>query len=298
MAIIVKCNPSNIGAEDIFSSEAVWIYEKCELVAGDETFVWWTREAGVEGLAMRGNLVRMVYKPTPRNLPGASLTIKIKATRPNRTLTKKDLAEYDERYDDVARRPPHPMHGLCRKLLQNSHRKVASLDDDEATYLNTFFAGAATGGKAALVDDRQVLADLAQIQKTKSLTETEKRQLVLARLGQGGFRGLLFDQWQGRCAVTGCRIPDLLRASHIKPWKDADNRERLDQNNGLLLTANLDAAFDRGLISFRDDGAILISRDLPPSAWKQIGIDRAMRIQLTDAHRQYLVFHRENRFRP
>ncbi|QDV39293.1 HNH endonuclease [Tautonia plasticadhaerens] len=65
---------------------------------------------------------------------------------------------------------------------------------------------------------------------------TERRALVLSRVGQGQFRDSLMSVWGGRCAVTGLDLPVLLRASHIKPWRDSDNRERLDAYNGLLLS--------------------------------------------------------------
>jgi putative restriction endonuclease len=68
--------------------------------------------------------------------------------------------------------------------------------------------------------------------------------------------------WKGRCAVTGTNVAALLRASHIKPWRVSDNGERLDPENGLLLVANLDAAFDARLVSFRDEGTILSSPNL------------------------------------
>ena len=66
--------------------------------------------------------------------------------------------------------------------------------------------------------------------------------------------------WGGRCAITEVTEPRLLRASHIKPWAKCEtDAERLDVYNGLLLAAHLDAAFDAGLISFTDEGAILFS---------------------------------------
>ncbi|MGO7165362.1 HNH endonuclease, partial [Rhizobium johnstonii] len=64
----------------------------------------------------------------------------------------------------------------------------------------------------------------------------------------------MLAQWHGRCAVTSCNLPAVLRASHIVPWREASNAERLDPENGLPLVATLDALFDVGLISFDDQG--------------------------------------------
>ncbi|PHQ59425.1 MAG: hypothetical protein COC10_13400, partial [Sphingobium sp.] len=88
-------------------------------------------------------------------------------------------------------------------------------------------------------------------------TETTRKAIIDARVGQGQFRENLINHWL-TCAVTGATNPLLLRASHIKPWKESSNNERLDSFNGLLLSANLDAAFDSGLISFDNSGKIML----------------------------------------
>lgn len=96
---------------------------------------------------------------------------------------------------------------------------------------------------------------------------TARLTLALARDGQGKFRMELLRIWGGACAVTGVTNSQVLIASHVKPWRNSDNRQRLDPNNGLLLCANLDALFDAYLISFADDGSMLVSEELMrPSA--------------------------------
>ncbi|WPU92488.1 HNH endonuclease [Mucilaginibacter sabulilitoris] len=91
--------------------------------------------------------------------------------------------------------------------------------------------------------------------------ETERRSLALSRIGQGAFRIHLIKLW-GTCAITNVNIPEILKASHIKPWRSSTNIERLDPYNGLLLSPTIDALFDRGFISFEDDGYIIISKQL------------------------------------
>jgi hypothetical protein len=126
----------------------------------------------------------------------------------------------------------------------------------------------------------------------KELPATEKKALVLARRGQGKFREDVLSFW-GNCAVTECRELTLLRASHIKPWKDSTNYERLDHHNGLLLAPNVDAAFDRGLVSFRDDGQIIISTSLRPEDMRALGIRRNSRLRrVRRRHLPYLQYHR------
>jgi hypothetical protein len=129
-----------------------------------------------------------------------------------------------------------------------------------------------------------------------ALTPTEKLALVKARRGQGKFREDLVRYWDC-CALTECSHLRLLVASHIKPWKPSDNRERLDPFNGLLLSPNLDRAFDRGLITFEDSGKIRISRLLPTKDRKALGIHSALRLRKRSTrHFQYLKFHREEVF--
>ena len=129
----------------------------------------------------------------------------------------------------------------------------------------------------------------------QGLTETEREQVISARMGQGAFRSELIDHWKG-CAVTGCSFLPLLRASHIKPWAVASNEERLDHFNGLLLAPNLDAAFDGGYISFDDSGRILLSPKFSNEHAYSLRITPKLRIRpklLLEKHQIYLEYHRE-----
>jgi len=128
---------------------------------------------------------------------------------------------------------------------------------------------------------------------------TETERVVVQRVGQNLFRAALLDYWQGRCCVTGLAVPELLRASHIKPWAvcDSDN-ERLDVFNGLLLAPHLDALFDGGWISFADNGKLLISEALAPTESERLGV-RAdwVLASLKPSHCVNLAFHRAHVFR-
>jgi HNH endonuclease len=99
--------------------------------------------------------------------------------------------------------------------------------------------------------------------KTAGLPRTtEAERLMIQRIGQDVFRDALMDYWGGRCPLTGITEPALLRASHIVPWADCSDEQRLDVHNGLLLSALWDAAFDQGLVSFADNGSVLASSQL------------------------------------
>jgi len=142
---------------------------------------------------------------------------------------------------------------------------------------------------------RQVaVAELADDPSCSQLAETVRQQLVDARIGQGGFRRALMAYWDGSCALTGCSLAQVLVASHIKPWAGSSNQERLDPFNGLLLAAHVDRLFDRGLISFANDGRLLYSAALPHAELERLGLqgdDRRLK-QLAPAHLPYLTEHR------
>jgi len=128
------------------------------------------------------------------------------------------------------------------------------------------------------------------------LDETDKLSLILSRRGQGKFRIALFALWK-TCAVTNVNLPEILKASHIRPWRDSSNSQRLDPYNGVLLNANLDTLFDCGLISFADSGEILISKKIT-SHCSQLNILQSMRLKMVfDENIKYLEYHRSNIFK-
>ncbi|AVS93783.1 HNH endonuclease [Paracidovorax avenae] len=120
---------------------------------------------------------------------------------------------------------------------------------------------------------------------------------VQARLGQGKYRQDLIDRWGGACAVTGLTCLRVLRASHVMPWGGADNVSRLDPDNGLLLSANLDALFDAGLISFTGEGEMLVADELLAEERTQLGIPMRLRTQPSAGLKRYLAHHRTHIFR-
>jgi predicted restriction endonuclease len=128
--------------------------------------------------------------------------------------------------------------------------------------------------------------------------KTESERLVVQRIGQDVFRQGLIAYWNGCCAISGLAVTELLRASHTKPWADCDDDERLDVVNGFLLSGNFDAAFDQGFITISDRGAVVVSNELDVVARKLLGLDQPQKVRrISDGHRQYLAWHRENVFR-
>lgn len=147
--------------------------------------------------------------------------------------------------------------------------------------------------------ERTYEARLADILMRSPPDRTEAERLVRRRVGQETFREALLDYWGGACAVTGIDLPDILRASHAKPWADcATDAERLDVFNGFLLRADLDALFDRGLVTFDRTGRLTPSPRLSPRHRSALGLDRSLALRwLAPEHEVYLSWHREKVFR-
>jgi hypothetical protein len=137
-----------------------------------------------------------------------------------------------------------------------------------------------------------------KIQDDTTLEETEKQALVLARRGQGLFRNRV-QTVESRCRITGVERPEHLRASHIKPWRDCDNQERLTAENGLLLTPSIDHLFDRGHISFEAGGRLLVSPRAHQESLRRMGVstDRTVDVgPFNPSQAQFLEYHRDEVF--
>ena len=143
--------------------------------------------------------------------------------------------------------------------------------------------------------ENDIESDIDSILDDPTINETDKISLVKCRIGQGTFRQKLIGYW-GACSATKFKDTNLLIASHIKPWKASTNAEHLDVFNGLLLTPNLDKAFDSGLVTFDDDGKIKISPQLLEP--EKLGIHAGQNVPLALEHLKYMTFHRTYVYRP
>lgn len=170
---------------------------------------------------------------------------------------------------------------------------------DELRSLNIFFENETI---------KSVIERYIIISNEKKGKITQRIQQILARVGQGEYRENLEKIWESACAVTGCRIREILRASHAKPWKKSNDEERLDGHNGLLLSANYDALFDKGLISFsplNDGWKIMMSSSIDVSQMELLGINENDYLKPSDKLKredkekieEFLKYHREHIFK-
>lgn len=142
-------------------------------------------------------------------------------------------------------------------------------------------------------------AEIAKLDANPPST-TEVLALVKQRRGQDLFRAALMDYWGGACAVTGIALPELLRASHAKPWAKCDtDQERLNVFNGFLLSAHLDALFDQGLMTFDDQGNAMFSARLDAETRSKLSLGSEHKLRwLTAQHTPFLSWHRQHVFCP
>lgn len=138
----------------------------------------------------------------------------------------------------------------------------------------------------------KISEDIEKINSDRTISNTIKKQLINARLGQGSFRNEVLTKYP-KCPITGVSMPELLRASHIKPWAVSNNEERLDPYNGIMLSPHIDVLFDKGYISFSDDGSILIRKnDIISNEIKLLNVPSNIKITVNEKNKKYLAWHR------
>jgi putative restriction endonuclease len=186
------------------------------------------------------------------------------------------------------------------KLLPSKYSPLQSGGTGNEGYLFHLPPNAA---RFLMQEAENIIPSLPEKSIEKSINEskippTEKDALIKSRVGQGKFRKDLLKYWGSKCSVTGFLNTNFLTASHIKPWRDGNNVERLDQYNGFLLSPSYNTAFDQGYISFNDSGQIILSRELNMDAALIIGIkDNAVIKDLDSKHQFYLEYHRDQIFK-
>lgn len=196
------------------------------------------------------------------------------------TLTK-------EKIDEILRQEDF------KRQERSVYTSKKSLSDFRAG-LNKFLAFINSDYHKRIADS--IITEIKAVENDNTIKMTEKDSIVKSRIGQGIFRKGLIEYWHG-CAISQCPLTWMLIASHIKPWRDADNQERLDPYNGLLLLPNYDKLFDLGYISFNSKGKIMYSRLLDKFDRENIGLTNNLHlVKLEEQHLKYLKYHNDNCF--
>ena len=132
-------------------------------------------------------------------------------------------------------------------------------------------------------------------QDLNGLTGSDKEAVVKARINQSVFRDLLLRKYK-KCCLCGIDNPNLLVASHIKPWSKSNKDEKVDINNGLLLCPNHDRLFDRGFISFDTKGKIIVSKSLSKENIVKLNLKEDFSIEINNENKKYFDYHRKHVF--
>ena len=128
-----------------------------------------------------------------------------------------------------------------------------------------------------------------------SIGDTDREAIIRARRGQGLFKERVMGI-EKACRITGVTKPVHLVASDCKPWRDSSNEERLDGENGLLLTRSIDRLFDRGFIGFEDSGKLIISPVAHQPSLQRMGVETRQTVNVggfTEGQRKFLDFQRD-----
>lgn len=138
-------------------------------------------------------------------------------------------------------------------------------------------------------------SEIQTIRHDPLLNRTEKEAIIKARIGQGEFRAKLLRKYNSSCIITNIKVPSVLIASHIKPWSVSSNSERLSSENGFILSATYDRLFDGGLISFCDNGKLLISSMITKDDAQILNLDTSKNydIKYNFSMKNFLDYHRD-----
>ena len=148
------------------------------------------------------------------------------------------------------------------------------------------------GGESKTKLNKATTISKERKRKYQKPNKTERRGLVNSRIGQGYYRNLVIEKWDGKCALTDFNKTKLLIASHILPWSKSNEDQKLDPENGILLSPNADALFDKHLITFNLEDGKLISK-ISDLELEKLGLSSDMSIKVTEGMKKYLKKHHE-----
>ena len=214
------------------------------------------------------------------------------ARHPNRVSVRMESGVYRVRFETSSQsllpelQRSFPVSQIAGAFEVNTEAELAALLRRASSLSRALPSQAANDYQQAVAAELAALPD--------DIARTEVERMIRQRVGQNKFRDAMMDYWGGACAVTGVAVPDVLRASHAKPWAEcATDAERLDVFNGFLLSANLDALFDRFLISFDEQGVLITAPALAGINLRALGITPGMKLRWVNAlHQPYLAMHR------
>jgi hypothetical protein len=277
---------------------------KKKIHAGDDLFLWLAGRDG--GMVARGTIITdpQTMEDAPEELQFVKDMEKEEEEEEGRLQA---AIEIDTVFVDPVKRAILKSHAVLSSiaLLKQTRGTNFPLTGNQAKALNTLCPHAKPQ-RVSLAEQElaeKMLRDIddqiqVNIEIASTKNPTEKEQLVKSRIGQGLFRQRI-QLLESACRVSRVSDPQYLVASHIKPWRACNNNERLDGANGLFLSPNIDLLFDRGHISFDDDGTLLVAAGLDTKTLEALGVPvkRTKCGEFSANQRKYLAYHRRHIFR-
>ncbi len=253
--------------------------------------------------------------PAPKGLVGRGVTtsepFKQKHWDPEKRRQKIKALYVKIRLTDLSEAPVIPLEELQQRPLSRFKWSIVpsgvAIPEPIAAELDRRWqtaksrrAAPAVGAASALPSTHPFADEWAQelaILNQAVLSPTVKESLILARRGLGIFRENV-RRVEPRCRVSGVDDPNCLIAAHIKPWSESSNAERLSENNGLMLAPHVGHLFEKGFISFTDDGDLLVAPRCSAEVLGAWGITPAKNVgPFRCAQREFLAYHREHCFK-
>jgi hypothetical protein len=179
----------------------------------------------------------------------------------------------------------NPVHVIFNSIDYNEH-------DQGSALLNVYSWKPEDIGKTSSHDFQFIPKGESKLRVHKKPNYTERKGLVTSRVGQGYYRQEILKKWEGKCSLTNCQISEILISSHIKSWRDSNDAERLDPDNGILFSPSVDSLFDKHLISFEDDGSMVLSSKINETDLNALGLNSSMKIKVTQGMKKFLSYHR------
>ncbi|HAU5009468.1 TPA: hypothetical protein JD050_10965 [Proteus mirabilis] len=267
---------------DIGFHDEEWTTTRTKINVGDKILLIRSKQKSKNGLIGCGYVIRGVHKGKKHDNDkiGNKITIRFTTLFKSAVISAESLKEYDNTQCWVGQ--------TAGMIVKNSH--VA----DELFNVLTSLSNSELSLDSILnIKNKDQLKIKNKLEQIK---DPIRLGIAKFRLGQQKFRNILLKKWKKRCVITNLDIENLLVASHIKPWALSSPSEKLDKYNGLLLSAHLDILFDKGFISFDNNGFILISPSIKNEK-EALGINDNMKFKIEKDHIKYLEFHRQNIFK-
>ena len=206
----------------------------------------------------------------------------------------------EERMSDLAPVLPRKHAPILASGAANQHMVLSAVPPAMVTALSGLLDGQLERIVGTIIEKvgRSLMEDVAEaaIQQRTDIGPSQKSDLLKARFGAGEFR-FNVEQNEHSCRVTGVLDRRHLWARHIKPWCECDDTEKLDGANGLLMSPHIAHLFERGYISFSNEGDLLVSQDLNPVVLHNWHIELPLNVgEFRPEQCYYLDWHRREVF--